>query len=291
VPIASRNRFAMLNKIGALGSDTRWFWKSNGLSRLVTPSRNYKIGDKITLYFKNEDMQSAYGRIVGVDSYAFGVNTGVSGNVLNLVGCTATLDDVGIVSGTTALPNDGLFHKLEATLTVDVSASLNYGGLSAAGKSVIITISDILDDRGGYQRFYPVDLPFGHHSALETLTAEGSDIWNAGDLELNNSEDTGANVSCTAGVVYHIEVTHPSNLPSNAFRISNSNGTIANIGGNRLSKTHVVFNADKWAVFTTMGGLNISGTASFTMKTSNSAWIINDTQNDYSKGKAVSDVS
>ena len=90
--------------------EVRFYYPLDGLDDGVVLGEPHVIdGTPIEIYFLGVTIPTnSYGRILKCDeNYDMSVDTNLKGDSLRLIGCTATLNGLPVVSGTTKLPTSG----------------------------------------------------------------------------------------------------------------------------------------------------------------------------------------
>lgn len=132
--------------------------------RLVVPYQNY-VGYKSSVKFRNyiPTDSEQYGRFMATADFTCSLDVGVSKTKFRLTGCTATLDGVPIVSGSTLIPTDSDEHIVEMTSTVSTGLWVAVGAYSNVGTEVNKIIKAILYDLHMADDFFPLDGPFSEY--------------------------------------------------------------------------------------------------------------------------------
>jgi len=145
--------YLLVNFIGSVEKTNRATF--DGTNLVKVPILALGVGDFISMKFSNFVASASYRRFTASPDYAVGVDTGADSTKFRLLGCTATLDGVAIVSDSTVIPSDSLEHELVITLTIASSLIESIGGIYGIADKEIT--ADIWDANFNDQAFYPIN--------------------------------------------------------------------------------------------------------------------------------------
>jgi hypothetical protein len=135
----------------------RWFYAPDGGTNVFLLGTTYTtvIGVPMQVCFIGGNAGGTFRRILGSESFTMSLDSGATGNFFRLVGCTATIDGVAIVSETTPIPSDSSTYRIIVTPTV-VALVERFGGLAGINKNTTLVLFGVTFGDASVHD-YPVD--------------------------------------------------------------------------------------------------------------------------------------